>query len=419
MSLQSSLNHKLGSRYHNIRSFTEKITAPLETEDYVVQAGPDVRPPKWHLLHTTWFYEKNILMEYVPRYSPYNEHFHSLFTHEGDHSGHLGGALSRPTVKEVISYRHHVDDQMMKLIEKLNPDEHRDINRLIEMGLQNEQKHQEQLLADIKYLFSMNPLAPSYMKEPEDFSESIPFQEPSMIEMEGGLVEFGFAGEGDAHEYEGVRQKVWLNPYVLSSHPVLNAEYLQFIEDGGYERPELWLADGWELVQREGWKAPLYWRGNGGDWQLYTMSGERKLEKYEPVCHISYFEADAYARWKGMRLPTEAEWENAFELVQREGNFAEKELYHPSWKDVSMQGPFNKAFGDVWEWTTSLYSPRPKSTHEAGLSLQEQPFSRSNQFVLKGGSCSTPSSLIRPSSRLVSEPSKRVQFSGFRLAKDL
>ncbi|RLQ96758.1 ergothioneine biosynthesis protein EgtB [Falsibacillus albus] len=426
MSVQDKVS-SIAERYKNIRSLTEKIVYPLETEDYMVQASPDASPPKWHLAHTTWFFEKFILKSYLSQYKELNPHFDYLFnsyyeTVGAFHPRHSRGNLARPTVKEVISYRHHVDEHMQKLIGQMNPEEHTDLKDLIEIGLNHEQQHQELLLTDIKFNFSQNPILPTFIKDKDkekDETETIPYQESTTVEMEGGLVEIGHSGDVFAFDNEGPRHKVWLNPYTLSSHPVMNVEFMEFIADGGYERPELWLSEGWEHVQKEGWNAPLYWKKHGDEWHYFTLTGERKVEKYEPVCHVSFYEADAFARWAGKRLPTEAEWEHAFELVKVDGNFLEKEMMHPTWEDISIHGPFNKVYGDVWEWTSSAYSPYPGSKPLEGALGEYNAKFMCNQMVLKGGSCATPMSHMRATYRNFFQPEKRWQFSGFRLAGDL
>ncbi len=287
----------LSRRYRAVRTFTERIAAPLAAEDQVVQTMPDVSPAKWHRAHTTWFFETFVLGRFVSDYSGFCDEYHYLFNSYYQSLGDQyprsqRGLLSRPTVAEVGEYRAHVDDQMDRFLDA--PSAETESLRLIEIGLHHEQQHQELMYMDMKHVLSMNPLGPRY--SPLSSRPAASVRPLHWIGYPGGKVEIGHAGEGFAFDNEGPRHDVLLRPYLLGARPVLSAEYLEFIEDGGYERPELWLSDGWDVVQREGWTAPLYWKQREGQWQVFTLGGVKSLEAQEPVCHVSYYEAEAFAR---------------------------------------------------------------------------------------------------------------------------
>ncbi|MCM3719065.1 ergothioneine biosynthesis protein EgtB [Fictibacillus phosphorivorans] len=423
MAIEHAAAEKLSEQYQQVRSLSEKLASKLQDEDTIIQAMPDVSPPKWHLAHTTWFFERFILKEHDPSYVSYNEKFDYLFnsyyeTIGSYHPRHSRGVLSRPLMDEVYKYRKHVDEAIVQLVDLYNDHLPQDIYDLIEIGLQHEQQHQELLLTDVKYNFSCNPLLPQFAE-----SKSIPFPqtntEKSYITIEGGLVEIGYSGADFSFDNERPRHKVWLEPYCLASHPVTNGEYLSFIEAGGYDQPEHWLSDGWSKVKQEEWKHPLYWRKADDGWYTFTLTGEKKLNLDEPVCHISFYEADAFARWSGKRLPTEGEWEHAMASIPIEGNFAESEYYHPCEDGSTTLVPFKQAYGDVWEWTSSPYTAYPKSKPLEGALGEYNAKFMCNQMVLRGGSCATSKSHIRPTYRNFFQADKRWQFSGLRLAEDL
>jgi len=398
-------------RFRAVRAWTETLGAPLEIEDFVAQPMPDASPTKWHFAHVTWFWETFLLKPYLPNYqtqSPaYEVLFNSYYNAVGPQFPRARrGTITRPTVAETYDYRRHIDEAMEQLIGETEDD----LTNLIELGLNHEQQHQELITTDLKFLLGCNPLHPIYRVCETTQKNSAP---PHWIYCEGGLNEIGFEGEGFSFDNEGPRHRVWLEPFELSSQLVTNAQWLEFIEDGGYERSEFWLSAGWNTVCNEAWRAPLYWQQSERGPQNFTLSGLRAVEPSEPVTHVSYFEADAFARWSGARLPTEFEWEVACRDAPVRGNFAENEVFHPT-----PQGEF-EPFGNVWQWTRSQYSPYPGYRADAGALGEYNGKFMCNQFVLRGGSCATPQSHIRPTYRNFFPPDARWQFSGLRLARDV
>jgi ergothioneine biosynthesis protein EgtB len=422
MAIEHVAVERLSEHYKRIRSLSEKLASKLQNEDTILQAMPDVSPPKWHLAHTTWFFERFILKDKDPSYVPYHPKFDYLFnsyyeTIGSYHPRHSRGVLSRPSMDEVYDYRRHVNEAILILLNDYGDQVPEEIQGLVEIGLQHEQQHQELLLTDVKYNFSCNPLLPSYAESTGRDKSGVK-TETTFVNMEGGLVEIGFTGVGFSFDNERPRHKVWIDPYKLASHPVTNGEYLAFIEAGGYEQPEHWLSDGWAAVKKEKWKHPLYWRKTEDGWQTFTLSGEKKLNLDEPVCHVSFYEAYAFARWSGKRLPTESEWEHTIAAIPIEGNFVENESYHPVVSESNTQSTIKKAYGDVWEWTNSPYTSYPQSKPLDGALGEYNAKFMCNQMVLKGGSCVTSRSHIRPTYRNFFQADKRWQFSGIRLAED-
>lgn len=412
----------LKDEYLRIRKYSEQLVEPLEIEDFIVQADAHVSPSKWHLAHTTWFFETFILKNYLSNYTVFHKDFNYLFNSYYEtvgkfHPQKARGLITRPTVSETFSYRKYVDDHVLSLIENENQIDIEQVKQLIEMGLNHEQQHQELLLTDLKYNFSFNPTYPVYLAN--DTVDSSSPQDLSFVEIEGGLVETGNDGEGFSFDNEGPRHKTWLDPYRLANRPVTNGEYLQFIENGGYTQPEYWLSDGWNDVKTYNWEAPQYWEKRDGKWFVFTLSGLLPVDEHAPVSHISFYEADAYARWAGKRLPTEEEWEHAFQHTPIKGNFAEQGYFHPISEDNEETHSFSKGFGDVWEWTQSSYSPYPRSKPLEGALGEYNAKFMANQMVLKGGSCATPASHIRLTYRNFFYPQMRWQFSGLRLAEDV
>ena len=405
------------ARYRDIRRSTERLCAPLETEDYQLQSMPDCSPPKWHLAHTAWFFETFVLTDHSPDFRPFNPHFGYLFNSYYDAVGDrwpraARGLLSRPAVREVYDYRRSVDERMLALFETADARTLEAISPLVELGLNHEQQHQELLLTDLKHAFGLNPLRPRY--SPPLAASRAPATPPAAGEWEehpAGVRQVGHDGAGFAFDNEGPRHRVYVNSFQIAPRPVTNGECLQFIKAGGYDRPEFWLSDGWAARQRGGWTAPLYWERDGRDWSQFTLSGVRPLDPAEPVCHVSYYEADAYARWAGARLPTEAEWETAAAGRPVAGNFLDSERLHPANND----GPF---YGDVWAWTASPYAAYPGYRPAAGALGEYNGKFMCNQMVLRGGSCATPAGHVRPTYRNFFPPDARWQFSGLRLAKD-
>ncbi len=413
----------LKKRYLSIRQQTEKLCIPLEPEDYVIQTMVNISPTKWHLAHTSWFFETFVLKEFLPGFKPLNPKyaylFNSYYIQAGArHCRPKRGLISRPTVREVYEFRAFVDEHMIHLLENPVGNLLR-LAEVIEIGLNHEQQHQELMLTDIKHVFSMNPLYPAYIERNVELIFDVP--KLGWIEFEGGLFEIGHSGSEFCYDNETPRHKVYLEPYRLSNRLITNAEYLSFMEDGGYERPELWLSDGWDTVQKEGWNAPYYWEKRPDDgWWMITLQGPRKVNPGEPVCHVSHYEADAYARWSGHRLPTEAEWEIASLTIPYEGNFVDNEIFHPVPVDGNLKPDvLNQMHGDVWEWTQSAYLPYPGYKPLPGALGEYNGKFMANQMVLRGGSCATPLSHIRKTYRNFFHPDSRWQFTGIRLASEI
>lgn len=405
------------SRYQKAHGQTENLCACLQIEDYVIQTMPNVSPPKWHLAHVTWFFETFLLKPYFRGYRVYDDQFAYLFNSYyqtvGDPYPRVRrGLLSRPTVKEVYQYRAHVDAAMQELIATAHDSIWPEIMIRVELGVQHEQQHQELLLTDIKHIFACNPLRPAYQQGSSQANNkgAAPMRWMTFV---GGTNEIGHIGEGFYFDNEAPRHQTLLQNYSLANRLVTNGEYLEFIHQGGYQRPELWLSDGWYTVQQERWQAPLYWEKHENQWQVVTLSGMQSLNLDEPVCHVSFYEADAYVRWVGARLPTEAELELALTQVPVEGNFVESEHYHPRLAD----GHHTQLYGDVWEWTQSPYMPYPNYRPLEGSLGEYNGKFMCNQMVLKGGSCATPLSHIRATYRNFFMPPDRWQFTGIRLAK--
>jgi ergothioneine biosynthesis protein EgtB len=411
--------NSLAERYRVVRQQTEHLCEPLATEDYVVQSMPDVSPTKWHLAHTSWFFETFILKPHAAGYREidptYAFLFNSYYTQAGErHCRAQRGYISRPTVAEVHAYRAHVDDAMQQLLAAASTEQRATLQPLIEIGLNHEQQHQELMLTDIKHVFSVNPLRPVYREQaPARPADVRPLE---WICFPGGLHEIGHGGEGFAYDNESPRHRVYLEPFALASRPATNGEYLAFMEDGGYRRPELWLSMGWAAVEQNEWSEPFYWERRDGEWWLYTLAGMRRVAPDEPVVHLSYFEADAFARWSGARLPLEAEWEVAAAGLPRSGNFVEQSTGHPL---PAGGGPgLQQIFGDVWEWTQSPYTAYPGYRAPEGALGEYNGKFMCNQFVLRGGSCATPASHIRATYRNFFPPDATWQFTGVRLASD-
>ncbi len=403
--------------YGEVRRQTESLCRPLAVEDYGIQSMPDVSPPKWHLAHTTWFFETFLLRAYSTRYSVFHPQYDHLFnsyyqTIGAPYPRASRGLLSRPTVEEVYRYRAHVDAAMNELLENCPAPHAADVHARVVLGLHHEQQHQELLLTDIKYNFALNPLNPIYRMPAEIAPSAIaPLKWNTHP---GGVREIGHAGAEFAFDNETPRHRVYLDDFALASRLVTNGEYLAFMQAGGYERHELWLADGWREVNEQKWRAPLYWRRQENDWWTYTLAGAQRVRADEPVCHISLYEADAYARWAGKRLPTEAEWEIAAADMPVEGNFCDSGRLHPA-PAIATAIP-SQLYGDVWEWTASDYAPYPGYRAPSGALGEYNGKFMCNQRVLRGGSCASPRSHVRATYRNFFYPANRWQFSGVRLA---
>ena len=410
---------ELTEQYRRVRRFSEQLCRTLEPEDYVIQTMPEMSPTKWHLAHTSWFFETFIARPYLLDYRPLHPGYAFLFNSYYNAAGRMHarpqrGLISRPTVKETYAYRRYVDSAVEGLIESADSEAMQKLLPLVVLGLNHEQQHQELMLTDIKHAFWMNPLRPAF--HPEKPLEEPLAQSAGWLEFEGGLREIGHQGEGFRFDNETPRHQVYLRPYSLAARLVTNHEYLAFMEDDGYRRAELWLSLGWTVINERGWNAPLYWEQREGSWWTMTLAGMRPVRWTEPVCHLSYFEADAYARWSGARLPTEAEWEVAAADVPIEGRFAEGGYYHPTPATPDTSGALSQMFGDVWQWTQDAYSPYPGYRAEAGALGEYNGKFMCNQYVLRGASCATPRSHARKTYRNFFPPDARWQFMGLRLA---
>jgi ergothioneine biosynthesis protein EgtB len=415
---------ELLSFYQSVRQTSHALAGRLSDADATVQSMPDASPAKWHLAHTTWFFETIVLKAYSPSYRAFDEKFNFLFNSYynsiGDrHPRPKRGLLTRPSLGEIYAYRAHVDEAIARLVEKAPAA----AAELIELGCHHEQQHQELLLTDILHLFAQNPLRPAYKSAEPLVVEPNGADELAFVMRPGGLVEIGHDGEGFAFDCEGPRHKTFIEPFRLADRLVTNREWIEFIEAGGYRSPLLWLSEGWAKVQTEGWTMPLYWeeRDKANYWTM-TLRGAQPVDPAAPVCHISYFEADAYATWVGRRLPTEFEWEYAARDVAQPGNFQagnflDSERLRPRPAPLSGEG-VRQIYGDVWEWTRSAFAPYPRFKPAEGAVGEYNGKFMCGQFVLRGGSCVTPASHMRPTYRNFFPPDARWQFSGLRLAED-
>ena len=408
------------SQYLVVREQSERLCEPLAIEDYVIQTAAFASPPKWHLAHVSWFFETLLLKPYLHDYREYHPQFATLFNSYYDTIGRQHprperGSLSRPTVHEVYQYRAYIDKHMARLLDDTSHPDYHDIETRTRLGLNHEQQHQELLLTDIKFNFGYNPLKPAYTNLPEP----PPGHAPPLqwLEYEGGLREIGARGDAFYFDNESPRHKTYVESYRLTSRPVTNAEFVEFIADGGYGKADLWLSDAWKMIQQENWGAPLYWQRQDDQWFHMTLAGMRPLDMAAPVCHVSHYEAAAYARWADKRLPSEAEWELAAATVAIAGNFVDQGYLQPL--AATQSGSLQQMFGDVWEWTRSPYTPYPGYRQAAGPLGEYNGKFMSSQIVLRGGSCATSQDHIRSTYRNFFYPHERWQFSGFRLAEDL
>jgi ergothioneine biosynthesis protein EgtB len=410
----------LPTQFSHVRAFSEALAAPLSDADASVQSMDDASPAKWHLAHTSWFFESFVLRDHVPDYRLFDDRypflFNSYYEAEGErHARPRRGLLTRPTLRDVLAYRAHVDAALARAL----PDLSAPAQDLATLGLHHEQQHQELLLTDILHLFAQNPLQPAMWQAPS----SLPAPMPGPIQwVEGkeGRARIGHDGDGFAFDCEGPAHDVLLSPHALAHRPVTNGEWMEFMADGGYRDPRLWLSDGWAWVQRDKVEAPLYWeRDAGGGWTGFGHDGRHSINPAAPVTHISLYEADAYAAWAGARLPTEAEWESAAQgLDPNSGNQLDRAAA-PRPRACEEPGALSQMFGDVWEWTGSAYRPYPGFRPAEGAVGEYNGKFMSGQFILKGGSCATPRGHVRASYRNFFYPHQRWQFTGLRLAKDL
>jgi len=407
---------QLAAQLRRVRETTIALAAPLSAEDQQVQSMLLASPTKWHLAHTTWFFETFVLAEYATGYRPFDPEYHYLFNSYYESLGERyprpdRGLMTRPTLEDVRRYRRHVDDALDALLAH-GVDE--TVHRLVTLGCHHEQQHQELILTDVKHLLGLNPLAPVYAPA-RPAPSGVPHT-PGWVTIAGGVREIGFQGPGFCFDNEQPRHKAWLDEFRLATAAVTNRDWLAFMADSGYGTPTLWLSDGWQTVQNERWQAPLHWRRIDGEWREFTLAGLRPLDAEAPVVHVSYYEADAFARWAGKRLPTEAEWEVAAAGLPSEGNLLESGALHP--RPATGAG-LVQMFGDVWEWTQSPYTAYPGFRPSDGALGEYNGKFMANQIVLRGGSCATPESHIRAEYRNFFPPSARWQFTGLRLADDL
>lgn len=406
----------IGSNYRRVRGATQALCATLAPEDTVAQSMPDASPAKWHLAHTTWFFETFLLAHFEPRYRRFRDGWDFLFnsyyqTVGPMHARPRRGLLTRPTLDEVVAWRAYVDDAMTELLRHRGDDE--DVMARVTLGLNHEQQHQELLLTDILHLFSLNPLQPAFREaSPVPKAESVSLR---FIAGRHGIVEIGHVGEGFAYDNESPRHRALLHPHAIANRCVTNAEFRAFIDDGGYRNPALWLSEGWDTVQREHWSHPLYW--DDALETAFGLGGRQALEPATPVCHVSFFEADAFARWAGVRLPTEFEWEAMARDIPVEGNFVDSGALRPLPAQGEPAHPL-QMFGDVWEWTSSPYVGFPGYRPAPGALGEYNGKFMCGQWVLRGGSCATPAGHVRASYRNFFYPAARWQFSGIRLARD-
>jgi ergothioneine biosynthesis protein EgtB len=419
----------LRAHFLEVRRMTEQLVEPLSAEDACAQSMPDASPAKWHLGHTSWFFETFVLAP-LPGFRPYSNQYAYLFNSYYEALGarvarHLRGLITRPSLGEVAAYRRAMTERVAELLAgplPPSPAGDDDLLSRIELGIHHEQQHQELVLTDVKHLLAQSPLHPAYQRAPEgcDALDAVLPCDPTPLGFRGwsgGLVSIGKDHDGFAFDNEGPEHLTYLQPYELATRLVTNGEYLAFMRDGGYERPELWLSDGFRWLRENGVARPLYWHEPDAQTpQVFTLAGLRWLDPHEPVCHVSYYEADAYARWAGARLPSEAEWEHAASGAPVAGNLLETGRLHPH---PPAPGGVPSLFGDVWQWTQSAYAPYPGYRALAGALGEYNGKFMCNQMVLKGGSCATPASHVRASYRNFFPPSARWQFTGIRLAKDV
>lgn len=413
MTTASRLTDMLLSAYNAVRDRTQALAQPLSAEDCCVQSMPDASPAKWHLAHTTWFFETFILERFEPDFRPYHPAFRMLFNSYynavGDkHPRPQRGMITRPALGEVLAYRRNVDERIAQLLATPAAAE---IASLLEVGLHHEQQHQELLLTDIKHLLSLNPLKPAYAAQP--LARGTAAGRADWASFDAGIVTLGHAGSGFCFDNELPRHRHFVEPFALATALATNGDYLAFAESGGYADSALWLSEGWDWVQAQRLTQPLYWQHDGAGWQEFTLHGLQMLDPARPVTHLSFFEADAYARWSGARLPTEAEWEHA---AAGTADFGVPALHPPA---AAHEAGITQLFGAVWQWTLSSYAPYPGYRSATGALGEYNGKFMANQYVLRGSSCVTPAGHARITYRNFFPATARWQFSGVRLAKSL
>jgi ergothioneine biosynthesis protein EgtB len=418
--IESMAGPRIAERFRSVRQRTMELCKPLTPEDMMVQSCPEASPAKWHLAHTAWFFESFILDVFRPGYKLFNEDFPWLFnsyyrSFAEFPEKRLRASFSRPGLEEVLRYRSYVDEHMERLLEEVQDPE---LLSRVELGVNHEEQHQELMLTDVLHAFYTNPLRPAYLEEALAAEGGGAAEPLRYVEFAGGLLDVGFSGNGFCYDNELPRHRVWLEPYSLANRLVTNGEYAEFIADGGYTRSELWLSAGWDVLEQNRWKAPLYWNEVDSGWRIFTLRGEKRLEELNdaPVSQVSYFEADAYARWAGKRLPTESEWEVAADGKAVSGNLMDSGRLRPEQAEIGEE-QVGQLWGDCWEWTASAYLGYPGFEPLAGSLGEYNGKFMSGQMVLRGGSCATPQAHIRSSYRNFFQPETRWQFSGIRLAE--
>jgi ergothioneine biosynthesis protein EgtB len=409
----------LADQYCSTRRLTEELAAPLSAEDQTAQSMPDVSPTKWHRAHTTWFFETFVLARFeadFAQFDPaYRVLFNSYYNGIGDQYPRAErGSITRPGIAEVAAYRAAIDERIDALVRRSAGSD--ELFDLVTLGINHEQQHQELLLMDIKHVLSRNPLEPAYRAYNPGATDCPSPSTSGWIDIEGGLVAVGHDEAGFSFDNEGPRHRVHLEPFRLADRLVTNGDWRAFIDDGGYERPELWLSDGWQAVQAEAWTAPLYWRRADGEWSIHTLGGTRPVADSEPVSHVSFYEADAHARWAGARLPTEFEWEHAAAMAPGWSHGFKLDCLHPTAVPAGVGGALHQLTGDCWQWTASAYLPYPGFTAAAGAVGEYNGKFMSGQMVLRGGSALTPPGHTRPTYRNFFPPSARWPMTGLRLA---
>ena len=407
----------LSEYFHSVRKATKALCNPLKTEDFVVSSMDDVSPAKWHLAHTSWFYETFLLTPYLPDYKVFNSHYVFLFNSYYEQVGPYHqrahrGLLSRPTVQEIFIYRDYISEAVEELCHRISDDSDHPAWPVLELGINHEQQHQELLITDIKHIFWTNPLRPAYFDKPIGVPS---ITEQKWHSIDEGIYTLGNLGGGFAFDNEKPAHKTYVQASKMAHRLITNDEYKAFINDGGYHRPEFWLSNGWNVVQTYQWNSPLYWEKNGEEWYEFTLSGNNPLISSIPVCHISYYEADAFARWAGYRLPTEAEWEAVAMRNSITGRFAEDGTFHPS---ANSEPSLQQLFGDVWQWTRSAYAGYPGFQPSPSAIGEYNGKFMCDQWVLRGASCATPRSHARSTYRNFFPSGTRWQFTGIRLAAD-
>ena len=419
--INTSLNDRteILNRFFDVRSFTLELVEPLETEDFIIQIVEHASPAKWHLAHTSWFFEAFFLEKamdsYKTKHPQYGYLFNSYYLQTGEpHCRNKRGNLSRPTVDEVLDYRKYVNDHVQEFLNTCSSEEFEKWKSVIEVGLNHEQQHQELLVTDLKIMFAHNPLNPTYTAGQRPAGK--PQSDLHWHSFDEGVYEIGHPGSGFGYDNEFPRHKTYIHNFKLANRLITNGEYLEFMNSGDYKDPKYWLDEGYAMVVEKEWNAPLYWEKRHGNWHHFTLNGLEPVNMNEPVTHVSYFEADAYARWAGCRLPTEFEWELASEPLKLEGNFVEKRNFHPASANPSETG-LQQMFGDTWQWTRSSYAAYPGyETFPGALGEYNGKF-MCNQYVLRGGSCATSKSHYRKTYRNFFHAKFRWQFTGIRLAK--